>query len=149
MNATTRLVSLATAVPAHVLRQTEVMRWARGLFRTDGEIERLLPAYANAGIETRYSCVPLEWYGQPHGWAEKNRLYIENAVELLERAARGALERAGLAPEAVDSVVTVSTSGIAAPSLDALLVDRLGLRPEVRRLPIFGLGCAGGVLGLA
>jgi len=148
MNATARLVSLATAVPAHVLRQTEVMHWARGLFRTDGEIERLLPAYANAGIETRYSCVPLEWYGQPHGWAEKNRLYIENAVELLERAAQGALERAGLAPGAVDSVVTVSTSGIAAPSLDALLVDRLGLRPEVRRLPIFGLGCAGGVLGL-
>ncbi len=86
---------------------------------------------------------------EPHGWVERNALYLDHAVRLLERAARAALARAGIAPPAVDAVVCVSTTGIATPSLDAVLIGRLGLEPDVRRLPIFGLGCAGGVIGLA
>ena len=113
------------------------------------DLERLLPVYLNAGIETRYSCVPLEWYTRPHGWAEKNRLYLENAVALIERATLDCLARAGLGVGDVDMVVSVSTTGIATPSLDALLAERLNMRRDVQRLPVFGLGCAGGVLGLA
>ncbi|MFO0996767.1 MAG: 3-oxoacyl-[acyl-carrier-protein] synthase III C-terminal domain-containing protein [Alphaproteobacteria bacterium] len=145
-----RLVSVATAVPAHVLRQDEVARFAKILFGASDEadIERLLPAFANAGIETRHSCVPLDWYRVPRGWAEKNRLYIENAVQLAADAALDALAQAGLGIEDIDTVVAVSTSGIATPSLDALLVERLRMRRDVERMPIFGLGCAGGVLGL-
>ncbi len=145
-----RLLSLATAVPPCALRQDEVMAQARFLFqeRSD-EIERLLPVYDNAGIETRYSCVPLEWYHAPGGWKEKNALFIEHAVELLRRAAGDCLARAGVPAQEVDTIVAVSTSGIATPSLEARLMEELPFRRDVQRLPIFGLGCAGGVLGLA
>ncbi|MCH8809603.1 MAG: type III polyketide synthase, partial [Proteobacteria bacterium] len=87
-----RLISLTTAVPPFVLRQDEVMAQARLLFKARGqEIERLLPVYHNAGIETRYSCMPLEWYHAPGGWKEKNTLFIGHAVELLRRAAQDCL----------------------------------------------------------
>lgn len=146
-----RLVALATAVPAHALGQPDVARRARHLFSetASSDLDRLMPVFANAGIERRYSCVPLEWYEHAHGWAERNALYLEHAERLLERAARDALDRAGLQPEAIDAVVAVSTSGIATPGLDARLIGRLGLRRNVRRLPVFGLGCAGGVIGLS
>ncbi|HZT50638.1 MAG TPA: 3-oxoacyl-[acyl-carrier-protein] synthase III C-terminal domain-containing protein [Stellaceae bacterium] len=146
-----RLLALGGAVPPHVLGQAEVARRARRLFAAvaGDTLDRLMPVFANAGIERRYSCVPIEWYDEPHGWVERNALYLEHALRLLERAARDALARARLAPEAIDAVVCVSTTGIATPSLDAMLIGRLGLRRDVRRLPIFGLGCAGGVIGLA
>ncbi len=146
-----RLTALATAVPPYALGQADVARRAQHLFsETDAsDLDRLMPVFANAGIERRYSCVPLDWYEHAHGWAERNALYLEHAERLLERAARDALGRAGLEPEAIDAVVAVSTSGIATPSLDARLINRLGLRRDVRRLPIFGLGCAGGVSGMA
>jgi len=145
-----RLLALATAVPPHVLHQSEVRARARHLFAgTDEDIERLLPVFENAGIATRYSCVPIEWYDTPSGWRERNRVYLENAVLLLEGVTRACLAQADLPPQAIDAIVVVSTTGIATPSLDALLMERLGLRRDVQRLPIFGLGCAGGVLGLA
>ncbi|OHC82398.1 MAG: chalcone synthase [Rhodospirillales bacterium RIFCSPLOWO2_12_FULL_67_15] len=148
---TPHLLSLATAVPPYRLRQADVVAFARRLFaeRPREDLERLLPVYANAGIETRYSCVPLEWYEQDHGWAEKNDLYVRHALDLSEQATRACLERAALGVEAIDAIVVASTSGIATPSLDARLAERLPLRRDVTRLPIFGLGCAGGVLGLA
>jgi alkylresorcinol/alkylpyrone synthase len=113
------------------------------------DFERLVPAYANAGIETRHSCVPLGWYEREVGWRERNALYLENALDLLERAARQCLGDGGVRAEEVDAVVTVSSTGIATPSLDARLMDRLPFRSDVERLPVFGLGCAGGVIGLA
>jgi alkylresorcinol/alkylpyrone synthase len=146
-----RLLALSTALPPFVLRQADIERRARAYFTGAAalDLDRLLPVFANAGIETRYSCVPLEWYDRAHGWAERNELYLEHAVRLLERAARACLAAAALAPDQVDAVITVSTTGIATPSLDARLLNRLGLRPDVIRLPVFGLGCAGGIAGLA
>jgi len=146
-----RLLSLACAVPPHALGQKEVAARARHLFAAvaRGELDRLMPVFANAGIERRYSCVPIDWYEAPHGWVDRNALYLEHALRLLEHAARDALAQARLAPDEIDAVVCVSTTGIATPSLDAVLMGRLGLRADVRRLPIFGLGCAGGVIGLA
>lgn len=151
MVAAPRIIGIGTAVPPYKLYQADVMAGARRLFPAngDGEIERLLPVYENAGVETRYSCVPFEWYSQPHGWAEKNELYLENALELVVQAAEACLSDAGVRAQDVDAVVCVSTSGIATPSLDARLSERIFMRPDIQRLPIFGLGCAGGVLGLS
>jgi alkylresorcinol/alkylpyrone synthase len=126
------------------------MARARHLFRdSPSQIERLLPVYENAGIDTRYSCVPIEWYQEQHGWEDRNRTYVDSAVELLVAATGRCLDRLNLSPGAIDTVVTVSTTGVATPSLDARLMERLPLRRDVERLPIFGLGCAGGVSGLA
>jgi alkylresorcinol/alkylpyrone synthase len=146
-----RLASLATAVPPHVLGQPEVATRARHLFaeRAGTALDRLMPVFANAGIERRYSSVPIDWYEKPHGWTDRNAIFLEQAVNLLEATSRDALALAGLAPGDIDAVVVASTTGIATPSLDAMLMGRLGLKPEVKRLPIFGLGCAGGVIGLA
>lgn len=149
MNAS-RLAAVATAVPPHVIRQTDVVELTTRIFdRKRTEIERLLPVYANAGIDTRHSCVPLDWYAGEHSWAERNAIYVENAVCLLAEAGARCLAQAGRSFADIDALVTVSTTGISTPSLDALLLAKLPFRRDVMRLPVFGLGCAGGVLGLA
>ena len=145
-----RLSAIATAVPPHVVRQADVIERAMRIFdRERTDIERLMPVYANAGIDTRHFCLPIEWYERDHGWAERNALYVENALVLLAEAASRCLEQAGRTFADIDAIVTVSTTGISTPSLDALLMERLPFRRDLMRLPVFGLGCAGGVLGLA
>lgn len=145
-----RLAALSTAVPEHVLGQNEVASCAQRLFADSlGDWSRFAPIYGNAAIDTRYSCVPIDWYQVPHGFGDRNRLYVEHALRLAEHATLAAVERASLDLDDIDGIVAVSSSGIATPSLDALLAERLKLRRDLQRLPIFGLGCAGGVLGLA
>jgi alkylresorcinol/alkylpyrone synthase len=145
-----RILAVSTAVPPYVLDQDDVTyRISLALGPRSREIVRLLPMFGNTGIARRYSCVPIEWYEGTHDWPERNRIYLESALDLLEEATRSALEQAGRQPDDIDAIVVVSTTGIATPSLDALLMERMGLRRTVRRLPIFGLGCAGGTIGLA
>lgn len=142
-----RLLSLATATPPHRIDQSIAEAMARTLF--GAVMDRLGPIHANAGIATRWSCVPPEWYARPHDWRERAALFTRHAPALAEQAIRRCLERAESGIDHIDGIVTVSTTGICTPSLDALLIERLGLRSDVARLPIFGYGCAGGVLGLA
>ena len=146
---TPRLQAIATAVPPHRIAQRDVAAFCETLFAgAFTDFRRMRGAYENAAIQTRYACAPLEWYGQPHGLAERSRLFLDNALVLIERAAVKALAAAGLDAGAIDTIITVSSTGIATPSLDARLMERLPLRRDVQRLPVFGLGCAGGVLGL-
>jgi alkylresorcinol/alkylpyrone synthase len=146
---TAHLVSLATAVPGFDLPQDEVARRAGELFAPMvADFTRLTPIYRNAEIEQRHSCVPIDWYSQPHSFGDRNALFLANATDLLTEAGEKALTAAGLAAEDIDTVITICSTGIATPSLDARLIGRLGLRSDVQRLPVFGLGCAGGVLGL-
>ena len=149
MSVRPRLRALETAVPPYVLDQKDVAVRAANLFRGRKDIDRLMPVFENTGIERRYSCVPIDWYSEPHGWKDRNELYVEHSLALFERIADACLKTAGLARDDIGAIVTVSTTGIATPSLDALLVERLGLRRDIVRLPIFGLGCAGSVLGMA
>ena len=144
------MLAVATAVPPYELGQAEVMRRIElALGPRSREIMRLLPMFGNTGIDRRYSSVPIEWYEDLHEWPERNRVYLESALELLEAATNRALANAGRSANEIDAIVAVSTTGIATPSLDALLMERMGLRRDVRRLPIFGLGCAGGAIGLS
>src|SRR5260370_30314125 len=149
MPAVPRLFAVATAVPPYPLDQNDVIERVKLLFGRAPDLDRLLPMFLNTGIQRRYSCVPLEWYDRAHGWPERNRIYLASALDLLEAATEQVLCSTGRHKHDIDSIVVVSTTGIATPSLDALLIERMGLRRTVQRLPIFGLGCAGGVLGLA
>ncbi|HEY5238461.1 MAG TPA: 3-oxoacyl-[acyl-carrier-protein] synthase III C-terminal domain-containing protein [Rhizomicrobium sp.] len=149
MSVRPRLIALETAVPPFVLNQNDVCTRASLLFQGRSDISRLLPVFENTGIEKRYSCVPMDWYSVNHGWKERTALYVENSVALLEKITRNCLEAAKLKPEDLDAIVVASTTGIATPSLDALLIERLQLRRNIVRLPIFGFGCAGSVLGMA
>lgn len=144
------LLSLATAVPADVIAQDEAREVARAAFGGKPALfNRLASVFDNAGIARRHIVAPILWYQQPHGWRDRNDLHLEAAQHLFERAAADAIARAGLEPGQIDGVVSVSTTGIATPSLEARAGPKLGLRDDVRRVPIFGLGCAGGVGGLA
>jgi alkylresorcinol/alkylpyrone synthase len=107
-------------------------------------LERL---HANAGVETRHTVFPLAEYGALG--ATPNDRYIEEATALGERALRAALAESGLAPGDLDLLIVTSVTGVAVPSIDALLMPRLGLRADVKRLPVFGLGCVAGAAGLA
>jgi alkylresorcinol/alkylpyrone synthase len=144
------LLSLATAVPPHVVEQSEAKARAREAFGGKKALfDRLSGVFDNAGIAHRNLVAPPDWYMSAHGWHDRNALYIEAAEQLFVEAARAAIEKAGLTPSDVDGVVTVSTTGIATPSLEARVASRLGLRANARRVPVFGLGCAGGVNGLS
>jgi len=144
------LLSLATAVPPHVIEQQDAKACAREAFGGKKALfDRLAGVFDNAGIARRQIVAPQEWYMSAHGWHDRNAVYLEAAESLFVEAASAAIEKAGLAPDQIDGIVTVSTTGIATPSLEARVGPRMGLRDDVRRVPIFGLGCAGGVNGLA
>jgi alkylresorcinol/alkylpyrone synthase len=143
------LRSLATAVPPHVIEQHQAKAIGRRVFARKNLFDKLSTVFDNAAIATRHLVAPHEWYEVPHGWAERNAVYLDAAEQLFIDAATAALDKAGLRPDQIDGVVTVSTTGIATPSLEARVATRLGLRDDVRRVPVFGLGCAGGVNGLS
>jgi alkylresorcinol/alkylpyrone synthase len=105
--------------------------------------------FDNAGIARRHIVAPQDWYMASHGWHDRNAVYLKAAEQLFIDAATAAIQKAGLTPREIDGIVTVSTTGIATPSLEARAAAKVGFRTDVRRVPVFGLGCAGGVNGLA
>jgi alkylresorcinol/alkylpyrone synthase len=143
------LLSLATAVPPHVVAQADAKATARHAFIRKNLFDKLSSVFDNAEIATRHLVAPLEWYERPHGWNDRNAVYLEAAEKLFVEAATAAIEKAGLTPDQIDGVVTVSTTGVATPSLEARVASRVGFREDIRRVPVFGLGCAGGVNGLS
>lgn len=140
------ILSLATANPPFQLAQAEAAARAKELFP---QLKRLWPLYDNTGIERRYNCEPIEWYLKPHNWEERTASFRKHALDLLERVTLQATEAAGIALGALDMIVTNTVTGLAVPSLDAMLLNRLKLAPTVERLPMFGLGCGAGVAGLS
>lgn len=145
-----KLVSTGTAVPPNVIHQRDAAEAAhRGFAARYDDFERLAKVFATSGIQRRYAARPLEWYFEPMGWTERNAAYLQAACDLFVAATSQALDRAGLLACEVDTIVTVSSTGIATPSLEARAAARLGFRADVERVPVFGLGCAGGVSGIA
>jgi alkylresorcinol/alkylpyrone synthase len=140
------ILSVATAIPNHKWRQADVLDAAKKVFPHLTHLEGL---YANTGITTRFSCEPLDWCQQPHGWEDRTRAFLHHALALLEEVAVKTVARAGVELRDIDMIVTNTVTGLAIPSLDAMLINRLDLPETVERLPIFGLGCGGGVAGLA
>lgn len=142
--------AVATALPPYCVPQMLVRDLARAHFAPAlPNIDRYMPVFGHAQIDTRYFVAPPEWYLARRSFGECNDLFIEAAVALGAAAAERCLAAAGLKPADVDHLLFVSTTGLAAPSPDALLLNRLGMRPHTRRAPLWGLGCAGGVAGLA
>jgi len=140
------IAAIASAVPEHRIDQ-EVLRDI--IVSQAPEFRSHEALFLNTGIKTRYSSVPFDWHLQFPGWAARNRVFRTAATNLLERVACHCGDRAGIALTEIEAIVTVSTTGLAVPGLDVMIANRLGLSSTVERLPIFGLGCAGGVSGLA
>jgi alkylresorcinol/alkylpyrone synthase len=145
-----KIVDAVIAPPPYVVEQADATAFARAHFGSAlPNIDRLIPLFANTGIRTRHISQPPEWYLTEHDLGERNRAYIESATALCAAAGRELLERQKLTPHEIDRVYYINTTGIATPSIDARLINVLGLDRHVRRTPIWGLGCAGGVAGLS
>ncbi|WP_027414725.1 type III polyketide synthase [Aneurinibacillus terranovensis] len=145
-----RITAVGTCVPPHILPQDSIKDFARHLFADSfQDIERLLPVFQNGQVETRYFCMPIDWFAQPHSFAEKNSLYEKWAVTLGMEAAEKCLHHAGRTLNEIDHIFFVSTSGIATPSIESHIMNRMGANPHTKRTPIWGLGCAGGAAGLS
>jgi len=144
-----RLAGLATALPPHALDQCQVLPRLVRLFDRASSRRWLEGVATNAGIDVRHAVCPPSWFERPRSWPERAERYLAGAGALFVDAAEAALGEAGWRGDEVDAVVTVSSTGLATPTLEARAFRRLGLRADVRRVPVFGLGCAGGVTGLA
>ncbi|HZE96467.1 MAG TPA: 3-oxoacyl-[acyl-carrier-protein] synthase III C-terminal domain-containing protein [Planctomycetota bacterium] len=140
----TSLLGVSTALPPHRVHQAEAVEIARRIYAARPELLKLLRVFGSSGVEQRYCAFPPEYYQRERGFEERNRDFIEQASLLAEKAARTCLDGAGVRATDIDHLLLVTTTGLATPSVDALLVSRLGLRSDVRRWPLFGLGCAGG-----
>jgi alkylresorcinol/alkylpyrone synthase len=146
-----RMHGLATAAAPHELPQDLVAERAEAILGPRyPEFARMLASFAQAGIDRRQSVAPIEWFDDAtHGWQERNRIWHAGCLAMFKEAAKAALADAGWAADEVDVVVTVSSTGIATPTLEAQAWAGMGFRSDVSRVPVFGLGCAGGATGLA
>ena len=145
-----KLLSLATAVPEHELRTEDVMVEAAKIFGGRQEdFDRMMPVYANTGINMRYSMCTYEWFREEQGWPERSEAFVTGASRIFGEVSARALEQAGLDANQIDTIVMISSTGIATPTIEARVMSDLGFRDDVNRVPVFGLGCAGGVAGIS
>jgi alkylresorcinol/alkylpyrone synthase len=146
----TRIAAVAPVVPEYCYTQAEITAEVAPLL-THGESHRavLERVHGNSRVNTRHTVLPLERYRDLGTFTHTNEVFIQAATELCARALTTALDDAGLTPGDVDFVLFTSVTGISAPSIDGLLISRLGLRPNIKRIPSYGLGCVAGAAGIA
>lgn len=146
----TNILSVETAVPPYCVPQEVARRFVEKHFAAQfPDLGRLLAVFDNVQVDTRYFSAPREWFEEPRSFAERNDRYVSSAISLGEQVIRRCVQAAGLSLQDVDHLIFVSSTGFSTPSIDAHLINRLNLRRDIRRTPIWGLGCGGGVAGLA
>jgi alkylresorcinol/alkylpyrone synthase len=144
------IISVGTSDAKYKLPQSEVKEFVNNLFSNSGaNIERMISVFDNSTVEERHFCAPMEWFKTTHSFPERNKLFIENALNISEEAVNKCLEKAGIEAADVDQLIFVSTTGISTPSMDAMLINRMKFKMHIKRTPIWGLGCAGGAAGLS
>jgi alkylresorcinol/alkylpyrone synthase len=150
-----RILSIAEAVPPYQIRQEQAMDFARGIFSERfKDIERLLKAFTNGQIESRHFAKDIEWFKEDHSFEEKNNAYIETAVTLGKQAIEKCLSNQSLLSRSVDfqeidAIFYISSTGFSTPSIEARIMNLLPFHSHTKRIPIWGLGCAGGAAGLS
>jgi len=145
-----KIAAVGKALPPHYYDQETLLaalreRWADRYYNLD-RLERL---HKNVLVGGRHLALPIEEYATLTTWGKANDAWIRVAQEVGGAAVLDALARAGLSPADVDALIFVTVTGVATPSIDARLMNRLGLPPRVKRMPIFGLGCVAGAAGIA
>jgi alkylresorcinol/alkylpyrone synthase len=143
------IAATATALPPHTITRDDVKYYMGRVFDIpERRLEAMMSIVDNAQVHKRHAIFPIEYTVEPRALYQTNQEYIEHAVKLGQEAAEKCLERAGLRPEDVDLIITVSCTGFMIPSLDAHLINLMGFRSNVRRMPFTELGCAAGAMAL-
>jgi alkylresorcinol/alkylpyrone synthase len=144
-----RIAGVASAMPEHRLSQEAITTALKSYWNEKLVSHELLERFhSRVGVDYRHLAYPPERYSQFTSWGETNAAWLEAAEVLGVRAIDAALDHAGVSRSELDALFVVSITGIASPSLDARLINRMRLRPDIKRTPIFGIGCAGGAIGL-
>lgn len=142
--------AVGTALPPHVATQDEIIGALQGLWAKEHfNPDRLEALHRAVRVNTRHLALPLSDYVALDTFQRRNDAWIEAATDLGEAAVQNAVARAGLSLQDISHLMFVSVTGVATPSIDARLVNRMGLRTDLRRTPLFGLGCVAGAAGLA
>jgi len=130
--------------------QQEIKQYAKDYFASSfPQIERMLSAFDNTEIKTRNLCKPLEYYSKLNTFKDQNTEYIRIALEYSEKAIEECLSSAKIKKDEITDLIFVSTTGLSTPSLDALIINKMRLNQYISRIPVFGLGCGGGVSGFS
>lgn len=150
-----KIASVSTYAPPYSLAQSDLEKLTKELFQDKiARLERLLKVFKNGEIEKRHFCVPPEWYRVPHTFEERNELYIQLAIDYSVEVITGCLTNRSflqedISTEDIDAILFVSSTGISTPSIDARVMNLLPFSDQVVRIPIWGLGCAGGASGIS
>lgn len=150
-----KIASISTYNPPNTLEQSNIENLTKELFQDKiPQLNRLLKVFENGDIQTRHFCVPLEWHQSEHSFEERNNLYIELAtkysIEVIQRCLNSLdFLETSLHPSEIDAIVFVSSTGISTPSIDARIMNHLPFSDRTRRIPLWGLGCAGGASGIS
>lgn len=146
----TWIAAVHGVLPPNSYSQGELTDLAARTFLPEGADRRLLDRlHTSARVERRHLALPLDQYGKLDGFGAANDVFVSSAVELGVEAVGAALDEAGLSPADVDLFMFTSVTGVAAPSVEARVAGRLGMRPDIKRIPVFGLGCVAGAAGIA
>src|ERR1051325_4744091 len=144
------IISAGSADAAYKLPQSEVKEFVRNLFSESNiNIERMITVFDNSNVNQRHFSKPVEWFKEQHTFAERNEVFVETALDLSQKCIEDCLNKAGALPEDIDHIIYVSSTGLATPSIDALLLNRMKFNTHIKRTPIWGLGCAAGAAGLS
>ena len=145
-----KIAAVGTALPEHRHTQPEILALLQRLWADEPRVLGRLPAlFENTRVATRHLALPLARYAELDTFGAFNRAWLEAALDLGETALEAAFRAAGIGPQDVDALFSVTVTGVASPSLEARLMNRLALRSDLKRTPIFGLGCVAGVAGIA
>lgn len=147
----TTLAAVYPVLPPHRYSQVELTAEFARVCLGEGSRQRevLARLHSNSRVEFRHLAIPIDRYRELADFTEANNIFIDVAVDLGAQAIRGALDRAGIRPDQVDLIISTTITGIAVPSLDARLAERVGFRPDIKRMPLFGLGCVAGAAGIS
>ncbi|MBD74778.1 MAG: hypothetical protein CMM96_04760 [Rickettsiales bacterium] len=143
------LMGINSSFPRNKVTQDEILKLSKKIFSRKRDFEKMLPVYKNSGVKSRFLVNNLNWYGNLHSWEERNYLFKKNSLLLLKKCVRKTLQESNLKPSEIGGIVTVNTTGISTPTIDVELINYFNFKNNTKRLPIFGFGCAGGVLGFS